>query len=625
MAKRRARAKQRAKRDGWQHDPRIQPTEVHKPANDDLTTKANSQDGRGSARRGQRYDQFRAEGWPHMLDSGAMTVMDVADQFGCRESDISRWMAAYREDAVQERARANWTRDEDVEEALLAYEPFTRRFHPEMLIPEYHLEWESEIDGVVGTGGRLCLLGPQRHGKTEFLIRYCQRRIAADPDICILWVSRAKELAEESVGMLRQLLEDESFCEAVLGPGESFQPAARSGKSWTDEKFTVAQRTKVRKSPTVRALGIGGTTSGRDADLIIVDDPQEREDCDSPTTRDKQARWFFTTLLARKMEQTGIALITSRRHMEDIPGKVLRQHGDDWRVITYQAHDPVCTIPDADEDAHTGCVLWPDMRSFAFLMGQKRADPQFFECNYQNNPNDDGTVLITAEDIDRCKDHTRRAGDIPDGVFRLVAGIDPADAKPVAAVLWGWEPDWGEKGRRHVIDIMEAEPGIRGGREILKTWRDRYGCTLFVVEKNMAQSWWQDTEVRDLCSNGKVDLREHYTDRYNKWSTTTGVVAMFARMREEPPSITLPWGDDATRQKMDRLARTFMLFDPNYAGHKHADDDLPMAAWFPQPSMDSWMVSRSAVAETQYPQTAYPWKTGYPTRQGSGRRLEVVA
>jgi len=564
--------------------------------------KDESLDNRGSYRRGPKYEAFCETDYPEAILSSEMTNGQVASEYGASHADISRWMAAYLEDRQTGAALKDWTRDEAVDAALMSYQPFVEHFHPEALIPDFHLEWEQEIDGVVGNGGRLVLLAPQRHGKTEFLIRYCQRRIAADPDICILWVSRAKELAEESVGMLRQLLEDEKFGEAVLGPGQTFRPPARSGKSWTDEKLTVGQRTRIRKSPTVRALGIGGTTSGRDADLIIVDDPQEREDCVSPTTREKQSRWFMTTLLARKMEKTGIALITSRRHIDDIPGKLIKDHAEDWRTIIYRAHKLGCPKPEADSADHADCILWPELRSHKFLMGQKRADVAFFECNYQNNPSADSLVLIKAEHLERCKDFSRSVGAMPKNATRYIAGIDPAEAKPVAAVLWAWEPS----GTMHIVDTLEAEPGVRGGRQIVTTWFKKYACREFVVEKNIAQSWWQDKELSDFCArNGIPKVREHYTDRTNKMDPKNGVPSMYNDMRTDPPKITFPYGDRDSQQQMDRLLRTFLLFDPDHAGGKHADDDLPMAAWFGHHVMQKWTVQRQDVAEYDYSQTQW--------------------
>lgn len=619
MAKRRARAKARAERGGWQHDPRIQPAEVHKPANGTAVTKANSQDGRGSARRGQRYDQFRAEGWPHMLDSGAMTVTDVAEQFECRESDVSRWMAAYREDQKTERDQEAWERDPTVEECLEDFGAFCRRYWPDDEITGFHMEWADLISEAIDTGGRALLLAAQRHGKSTMLRKYCAWRICRNPDINILWVSQSMDLAKKSVGYVLDILtQNTQLVEEVLGPGREFRPPSRSNMSWTAEEFTVGVRTKVAASPTMVAIGKGGSILSRDADVVIVDDLQEHKHIRSPGMRQKDVEWFFTDLMSRKLPKTGIAVIGSRQHLEDIYSEIMKR-GNEWTIKTYPVHDPGCTISEDDHDAHTDCMLWEGQYPYWYMQEQRQQQGEaYFQRNMMQRPKDDATILVSAADLDRCKDATRRVGDIPSGCT-LIAGIDPADAKPVAAVLWGYDGE-----RRHVIDIMEAEPGVRGGRKILRSWRDQYGCNKFVLEKNMASSWWQDTEIREILAQG-ISLDPHYSSASNKWHEATGVVAMFSHMRRDPPTITFPWGDRASQQKMERFLKTLLIFDPDYAGHKHADDDLPMAAWFPQPVMDRWGQQFVERAQIDFPQTAYPWSTAYPSVRANNRRVEVVA
>jgi len=620
MEARRRRARRR-KEEGQERQPHAKPTEDQ---GTEYLSREESKDGRATARRGPEYEAFLKTEWPDLLAKRIVKSGDAAEAMGASPANVSRWIAAYHEDQVRGEALANHEPDLSYTDDLGS---FTRRYFSNLLVPNFHLEWEDDIDAVVGTGGRLLLLAPQRFGKSELLIRYCLKRIAKDPNISIGWVSKTADLAETMVGYVRQNLDhNESFVEDVLGPGGTFQPPARSGYSWTNSKFTIGNRTQIRKSPTMEALGVGGTIVGRDFDLIILDDPQDRTRCLSPSQREKDSEWMFTDFLSRKEEHTGVAFIMSRQHVDDLPGKILRDHSDDWVIRIYRAHDPACPQPEHEIEAHDDCVLWPEKRSWAWLYQQKQANEAHFQRNYMNDPKTDNTVLVTAADLDRCKDRERHVGDIPKGVTRLVAGIDPADAKPVAAVLWGHEPSWGDKGRRHIIDIMEAEAGVRGGREILRKWREDYGCTQFVVEKNMAQSWWQDRDIRDLCSTRGISLVQHYTSASNKWSDATGVVAMFSRMRTDPPSITIPWADRASQQKMERLLRVFMLFDPDYANHKHADDDLAMAAWFPNPTMDGWITGTTAKAQVQYAQTAYvPHRTAYVPVRSTRPALEEVA
>jgi len=418
---------------------------------------------------------------------------------------------------------------------------------------------------------------------SHLLIKYCLMRIARDPNIRILWVSKTQGLAEKMVGFIRQHLEhNEKLREAVLGSQRSFVPGRTSGLPWTNSQFTIANRTEIRKTPTMVALGTGGQILGLDADLVILDDPQDRKRCLSPANRESDAEWFLTDFLSRKEEDTGVAFIMSRQHIEDLPGHVLRDHADEWDVRVYRSHDPACIVPEREVDKHKDCLLWPEKRSWAWLWGQKRENPAHFERNYQNNPTTDATTYITPDEIAAIRDGTRGVGDIPSGC-RLIAGIDPAEAKPVAATLWGYDGI-----QRHLIDCGEFSASVVGMREILSTWPAKYGVREFAFEKNMAQSWLIDTEVKRLIDTQNLRIHATYTSRVNKQSLAIGPIAMFQRMRTQPPGITLPGKPGLGDDRLNRLIRTFLTFDPDWANSKHSDDDLVLASWFPQLIMDTW-------------------------------------
>lgn len=553
-------------------------------------TKAESVDGRASARRGNGYRAFCKTDWPELLATGKASRVQAVEALETSGANISRWMAAYVED------KAQGVISENHEPVLLDdLGSFTRRYFPKMLVPRFHLEWEADIDAVVGTGQRLLLLAPQRFGKSEMLIRYCMKRIAADPNISIGWVSKTADLAERMVGYVRQNLDHNTrFIEDVLGPGGEFAPANRSGLSWTNGEFTISNRTEIRKSPTMKAIGVGGTIVGQDFDLLILDDPQDRARCMSATQRQRDAEWLFTDFLSRKEDHTGVAFIMSRQHMNDLPGLILEEHIDDWEVRVYQAHDPFCTIAENDVADHHDCLLWPEKRTWKWLLHQKRANEAHFQRNYMNDPKTDATTYITVDEIDKLKDHTRRVGEIPSG-SRMIAGIDPAEAKPVAAVLWGYDGI-----HRHIIDALEAKASVVGLRYILATWPGRYGVREFAFEKNMAGSWLADAKVDELVRNQRLVIHQFYTSRINKNSNAIGPVAMFQKMRTEPPGITVPWAQGEGHERIERLLRSWLKFDPGVANSKHADDDLTMASWFPQTIMDGWERPQSGVIQPDY-------------------------
>lgn len=568
-----------------------------------------SEDGRASARRGPGYEWLRDADIPEWreyvagnLDRGELLALLEPIWPGhlpkLSGANLSRWAASYVEDQATGEARAEWKIDpQDLAALDGGYVPFVERFHPETEVRPFDLQWEREIDGVVGSAGQLLLLAPQRHGKTEFLARYCQRRITQDPNIRILWVGRTQELAEEAVGFVRQLLEDEDYCEAVLGPGERFQPSQR-GRSWTDKKFTVAQRVGPKKSPTMRALGIGGTTSGRDADLIIIDDPQEREDFeDGATAGVKQRKWFFTTFLARKMPHTGIAYITSRKHPQDIPASIIEDHADDWRVITYRAHDEGCLTPESDKDKHVECVLWPTQRPYSHLMKQKRADELWFETNYQNNPTTEKLVLITADHVRDATSDRYSAGHFPPG-SRLIAGFDPATRKENAAVLWAWNA---REQKAYLVDAKMFPTGPMGLAQAMSEWHDRYHCIEWVTEINLAGGFLGDTQVKATKEALGIRVLSHYTDRSNKVDHDGGVTSMIQTVRSEDMPIVFPILDQSEASDgLRELVRQMLTYDGGFgARSKHASDDLVLAAWFPWWRVLKDLIGRSAAVKVE--------------------------
>lgn len=543
---------------------------------------------RDSGRRGPRYRQFVQAGYPILLVKKEITPSQVAKEMGTKGPNVSRWMKAWMVDnagivgeeriVAQERARAE-VRDREITD-------FTRRYFPDLLAPGFHEEWAGLIEETVDVGGRTLLLAPQRHGKSEFMIRYCVKSIVADPNIKILWVSKTADLATKMVGYVRALLEyhEDLICDTFGRGAGSFVPDQRSGKPWTNSEFTVANRDMTRgKSPTMTALGVGGTILGRDADLIIIDDPQDRTRCLSPSQRQKDIEWFFTDFLSRKEEHTGVVYISSRQHEDDLAGNIISDHAEDWKIVVYRAHDPGCTIPEKDVERHTDCVLWPERRSFRWLMGQKRANREHFERNYMNNPQSDMMTYVSADDIADRKSMEHVAGAHPGG--KLVAGIDPASAKPTAATLWAWRD-----GRRYLVDAIEAAPGNAGVRQIVSDWTRTYGCRRYIVEQNGYQGQiMQDAQVREMCLSLGVTLRGTYTSRVNKWDDAAGVVGMLHRIANPEGGIVLPGrGDPEVLDRLEQVYRQWLTFDPETANHKHAADDLVMASWFPHLEMDRY-------------------------------------
>lgn len=77
------------------------------------------------------------------------------------------------------------------------------------------------------------------------------------------------------------------------------------------------------------ATSVGGTLTGRGADLIIIDDPLNANEACSEAARKRVIDWYGGALVSRLNDkQTGaIVAVMQRLHEDDLAGHLLRQGG----------------------------------------------------------------------------------------------------------------------------------------------------------------------------------------------------------------------------------------------------------------------------------------------------------
>jgi predicted phage terminase large subunit-like protein len=85
------------------------------------------------------------------------------------------------------------------------------------------------------------------------------------------------------------------------------------------------------------ATSVGGTLTGRGADVVIIDDPIKPQEAQSEAHRKAASDWFSNTLLSRlnNKKNGSIILVMQRLHAQDLVGEVLdREH---WDVLSLPA------------------------------------------------------------------------------------------------------------------------------------------------------------------------------------------------------------------------------------------------------------------------------------------------
>lgn len=122
-----------------------------------------------------------------------------------------------------------------------------------------------------------------------------------------------------------------------------------------------------------RAVGVGGSITGRRADLGVIDDPVKgHEDAESPDQREKVWRWYQSDFYTRLKPDAAIIVIMTRWHEDDLGGRLLQaaaDGGDQWEVINLPA---ICDSVDDPLGRPIGAALWPEWLDEIALLGGER-------------------------------------------------------------------------------------------------------------------------------------------------------------------------------------------------------------------------------------------------------------
>ncbi len=459
---------------------------------------------------------------------------------------------------------------------------------------DVHRRWIRATLKTIYTGGRQLTLSPPRHGKTDLLIHFCVWLICRNPNIRILWVGPNGDIAENCLGQVRDLLETHTeLRDAYLPQGHTWAPERRAQTTWQRQRFTVANRTLAMKQPTMWCTGVGGKILSIDSDFIIVDDPADPDASQTPGGRDKIEKWFKIKLITRKMNHTGLVMISSRVHPEDLYSEFV--DSENWEVVVDRAHDQsICHLGLWEEHKDPErCVLFPEINPLQYL--REQADvvgDALFEMMYLNQPRPDGTLIFDPDLIrENCLDYSRDIGLEEIGSnYRLVAGLDPASRGVQAAFLWavvlradasprnpGDKPV--DKTVFHMVDLeTQRAGGPAGAHAVMRDWFEKYGVTMWVVEDNAYQSvFFDDPRTKNLASELGLDIRPTHTGQ-NKHDPDFGVAGMAPLFHDG--QVVLPYAGQDARRKTEAYIKQLINFTGDLV-KKRGVSDILMASWFP--------------------------------------------
>jgi predicted phage terminase large subunit-like protein len=262
--------------------------------------------------------------------------------------------------------------------------------------------------GGKGGIGRLMILMPPRHGKSEMASRKFPGWLLGKlPDTRIIMTSYGADLASKNSRAVRDLIESKRYQALFGGLSSMNEPVELSSDSRSVAAWDLAQPHRGG----VVAAGVGGGITGLGADVLIGDDlVKNREEAESEPRRELVDDWWKSSAHTRlEKEYAAIILFFTHWHVDDQVGRLIKRmvedpKADQWDILmlpalalgSYSAdaqdqrkkmRDGVF-IPIADPlGRKPGEALWPSRFSREWLL-QKKSNVGIydFDALYQQLP-----------------------------------------------------------------------------------------------------------------------------------------------------------------------------------------------------------------------------------------------
>lgn len=370
--------------------------------------------------------------------------------------------------------------------------------------------------------GRVAVAAPRGHAKsTVVTLGFVLWSMLSGRENYALIISATKEQAAQHLKHIR---------EEIMGNpllAEDFPELCgerrRRNAPWRDNKIRLSREAHIH------ALGAGQRVRGlregpNRPSLIVVDDLEELEACQSAEQREKTREWFTKTLLKAVAPGANVVVIGTVLHYDSLLARLLDPNqSPGWDSSKYQAVLRFADRTDlwdawseiywgrAEHEGRSGKeaarayfeaqrddmlegseVLWPEREPYEVLMEQRLTEGQAsFDAEKQNEPLDPEQCLFSAEsfrhwDQDGETFHAmRKAG----RYRRLVAACDPSLGKTTrrhddtAIVVLGITSN-GE------LDVVAADLAKRKPAQIIDRVLElagEYGFEEIAVETNQFQ------------------------------------------------------------------------------------------------------------------------------------------
>ena len=269
------------------------------------------------------------------------------------------------------------------EEGQTDFMKFVVTMWPGFIHGRHHALMARKFEEIAeGKTKRLIINMPPRHTKSEFASFMLPAWfLGRFPGKKIIQCSNTAELAVGFGRKVRNLVDSEVY--AKIFPNVALRSDSKAAGRWS-----------TNANGEYFAIGVGGTVTGKGADLLIIDDPHSEQEAalaaGDPSVFDKVYEWYTSGPRQRLQPGGSIVVVMTRWSKRDLTGKILQamtdRDGDEWEIIELPAILP------------SEKPLWPEFWSYDELSKLRIELPlSKWSAQYQQNPTSEEGALVKRE------------------------------------------------------------------------------------------------------------------------------------------------------------------------------------------------------------------------------------
>lgn len=295
---------------------------------------------------------------------------------------------------------------------------------------------------------RIMIFQPPQTGKSEIVSRNLPAwLLGTNPDLRIILASYSADLATGFNRDNQKIMMSEEYQD--IFPGTALN--TKRVVTGNNPKRTANFFEIVGRGGYVFSVGVGGSTTGKSADVFVIDDPiKDWKQAYSATQRKAVIDWYNSVAQTRMSLDGHIIVMNTRWHEADIAGYLLDQAEKDpeatqWEVISLpMLGDVDSKYRHPKDEREQGEPLWPEFKGGreTMLEIRKSVGEMVWAALFQQTPRIEGGNIIKAQWIQ---------------YYNAL----PFDLKKIPGhrITQSWDLTFKETGTSYVVGVVIANVG----------------------------------------------------------------------------------------------------------------------------------------------------------------------